>query len=128
MKFCIGDRVEVEGYDESLQGSYFSSMLIGISRGKGNCRIKYDSLHEDENSSKKLKEYVDPFFVCPKPPLIQDSFYNLHELEVEKAYKFHDLRVHHKWEDKKGRIKNFEKFNASSRASASSSKPCPKHR
>ncbi|KAI5659664.1 hypothetical protein M9H77_28457 [Catharanthus roseus] len=101
MKFRIGDRVEVEGHDKGLQGSYFSETF----------------LHKNENSSKKLKEYVDPSFVCPEPLLIQDKCYNLHEHKIEKAYKLHDLRVHHE----------HEKFNASSRASASSSKPRPKH-
>ncbi|KAI5672563.1 hypothetical protein M9H77_12927 [Catharanthus roseus] len=117
MKFCIGDRVEVEGHDQSLQGSYFASTLIDISRENSDYQIKYDNLHKNKNSSKKLKEYVDRFFVRPEPPLIQDPCYNLHEHEVEKAYKLHDLRVHYEWEEEMGQC-----------TGASSCKPRPKHR
>ncbi|KAI5649324.1 hypothetical protein M9H77_35329 [Catharanthus roseus] len=118
MKFHIGDRVEVEGYDKGLQESYFSGMVIHISRENGDYRIKYDNLHKNENSSKKLKEYVDPFFVLPKLPLIQDPCYSLHK----QNGRWVPCKVH------KERIKNTKKFNASSSAGASSSKPRPNHR
>lgn len=33
IKFRVGDRVEVEGHEEGFQGSYFSDMVIQISKG-----------------------------------------------------------------------------------------------
>ncbi|KAI5674120.1 hypothetical protein M9H77_14484 [Catharanthus roseus] len=128
MKFSIGDRVEVQGYEDGLQRSYFSGTIIESRHGNDDYLVEYDNLLENENSSKKLKERVNPFFVRPEPPLMQDDFYKVHEWvdayendgwwfgtisrikgsdyyvyflmhEVEKAYKLRDLRVHHEWKD-----------------------------
>ncbi|KAI5657793.1 hypothetical protein M9H77_26586 [Catharanthus roseus] len=135
MKFHIGDRVEIEGHDEGLQGSYCSGTLIDILRGNGDYRIKYDNLHKNENSNScyNLPDLVDIYendgwwsgTISGKNGCKYYVYFLRHE--VEKAYKLHDFRVHH---DKvyTGRIKNTEKLNASSDAGASSSKPRPKHR
>ncbi|KAI5674748.1 hypothetical protein M9H77_15112 [Catharanthus roseus] len=127
LKFCVGDRVEMQGYEDGYQGSYFSGTIIETSDTNDECVIKYDNLLEDEDSNKKLRERVETFFVRPEPPFIQDDFYNVHEWvdayendawwfgtitrkkgsdyyvyflrhEVEKAYKLRDLRVHHEWD------------------------------
>ncbi|KAG8389591.1 hypothetical protein BUALT_Bualt02G0245000 [Buddleja alternifolia] len=79
--FPEGSLVEVQTNEDDFKGVYFSATVILLSSpvspkkiSKKNSKklyVEYHNLLDDEDESKRLREYVDVSFVRPAPPFVE---------------------------------------------------------
>ncbi|KAL4555916.1 hypothetical protein LXL04_038550 [Taraxacum kok-saghyz] len=71
MSFDIGERMEVIGNEDGMEGSYFKGQVIG--RSPGRRTIRYETLLADDGSP--LEEVISVRRLRPPPPTVLARFH-----------------------------------------------------
>ncbi|KAI3891644.1 hypothetical protein MKX03_008833 [Papaver bracteatum] len=84
MDFKRGDRVEISSKEEGFVGSYYSATILAKLAPTNELWVEYETLCQEEDEKKLLREIVDVKNVRPFPPEVKLSEYSL--LDKVDAY------------------------------------------
>lgn len=79
MEYKTGDEVEVSSNDDGFQGSWFEAKVVRSLPRLNRYTVVYDSIVEESDPSKNLRETVDAAHVRPKPLSTRGGIFSIQQ-------------------------------------------------